>query len=169
VDAAEPGSVATKSLKGYGWLQGRYPRTSLGDTFLWTKRSATRPNRVTQQIRNLRPGQLYSLKLVTADYQELERGKSVQQKYAVGLQITPATTIREKSFQQPMANNYAHALGPFNDQNQAWMNYHYLVFRAEGQSATLTLSDWSGARDAGGPAGQELIYNFVEVQPYLEL
>jgi hypothetical protein len=169
VDAAEPGSVATKSLKGYGWLQGRYPRTSLGDTFLWTKRSATRPNRVTQQIRNLRPGQLYSLKLVTADYQELERGKSVQQKHAVGLQITPATTIREKSFQQPMANNYAHALGPFNDQNQAWMNYHYLVFRAEGQSATLTLSDWSGARDAGGPAGQELIYNFVEVQPYLEL
>jgi hypothetical protein len=106
--------------------------------------------------------------MVTADYQELERGKSVQQKHAVGLQITGARTIPEKSFQQPMANNYAHGLGPFNEQNKAWMNYHYLVFRAEDQSATLTLSDWPNAHEAGEPPGQELIYNFVEVQPYLE-
>jgi hypothetical protein len=168
VDAAEPDSVAAKSLKGYGWLQGRYPRTSLGDTFLWTRRSAARPNRVTQEIRNLRPGQLYSLKLVTADCQELERGKSVRQKHAVRLEVTGAKPIPEKSFQQPMANNYAHALGPFNDQNKAWMNYHYLVFRAESPSAKLVLSDWTDVRDAGGPPGQELVYNFLEVQPYLD-
>src|SRR5438552_2997985 len=71
VQAAEPGSVDTKHLTGFGWLEGRYPRTQLGDTFLWTKRSAARPNRVTQEIKHLRPGKLYSLKLVSADYQEL--------------------------------------------------------------------------------------------------
>ena len=168
VDAAEIGSVATNSFRGFGWLEGRYPRTSLGDTFLWTKRSAARPNRVTQQIKNLRPGRLYSLKLVTADYQELVQGKSAEQKHAVSIQLGGARIVVEKSFQQPMANNYAHTLGAFKDQNKFWMNDHFVVFRAKGRSAKLTISDWASATSPGGPEGQELIYNFVEVQPYFE-
>jgi len=168
VDAAEAGSVATNGLWGFGWLEGRYPRTKLGDTFLWTKRSALCPNRVTQEIRNLRPGRLYSLKLVTADYQELTQGKSVEQKHAVSIQLGGAKILAEKSFQQPMANNYAHTLGAFKDQNKFWMNDHFLVFRAKGRSAKLTISDWASGMSPGGPEGQELIYNFMEVQPYFE-
>lgn len=168
VDAAEIGSVATNSFRGFGWLEGRYPRTSLGDTFLWTKRSAARPNRITQQIKNLRRGKLYSLKLVTADYQELVQGKSAEQKHAVSIQLGGARIVVEKSFQQPMANNYAHTLGAFKDQNKFWMNDHFVVFRAKGRSAKLTISDWASAMSPGGPEGQELIYNFVEVQPYFE-
>lgn len=166
VAPAEAESVEAKTLKGYGWLQGRYPRTPLGDTFLWTKRSAHKPNLVSQEIRHLQPGKLYSLKLVTADYQELQRGKSVEQKHAVTIALDDVTVLSPKSFQHVNANNYAHQLGAFNEQNKAWMNYHSCVFRAIGQTAKLVVSDWGGVEGPGGPVGQELMFNFIELQPY---
>jgi hypothetical protein len=169
VDAAEADSVNTNSFTGFGWLEGRYPRTRLGDTFLWTKRSARQPNRITQELKHLKPGKLYSLKLVTADYQELVGGKSDSQKHAVRIHIDGAKLLPEKSFQLPMANNYAHTFGAFKDENKFWMNYHFILFRVEGRSATLTLSDWAEDGKPGGPVGQELAWNFVEMQPYFEM
>ncbi len=47
------------------------------------------------------------------------------------------------------------------------MNYHWRVFRAKSATARLTVSDWKSAAEAGGPIGQELIFNFLELQPYL--
>jgi len=75
---------------------------------------------------------------------------------------------REKSFQSAVPNNYAHQLGAFIDTNRAWLNYHWKVFRANGPVAKLTISDWFSDQEPGGPIGQELIYNFIEVQPYWE-
>ena len=46
------------------------------------------------------------------------------------------------------------------------MNYHQVVFRAQDETARLTLADWAGDRDPGGPVGEELIWNFMQVQPY---
>jgi hypothetical protein len=48
------------------------------------------------------------------------------------------------------------------------MNYHWRIFRATGAEARLTISDWAAPDDPGGPVGQELMLNFVEVQPYFE-
>ena len=42
------------------------------------------------------------------------------------------------------------------------------MFRATGPSAQLTLSDWASPADAGGPAGQELMFNYLQVQPCFE-
>jgi hypothetical protein len=168
VEAAEEGSVGTKRVKGYSWLQGRYPRTNQGDTFLWMKRSAKKPNIVWQEIKNLKPGRLYSLKMVTADYGELMKGESVKQKHAVSIRLEGVEIIPEKCFQFVIANNYAHHWGPFNDKHPFWMNYHFRVFRAKDRTAKLTISDWADERETGGPIGQELMVNFVEVQPYLE-
>jgi hypothetical protein len=168
VDAAEEGSIATKSMKGYSWLQGRYPQTRMGDTFLWTKRSDQKPNTVTQEIRNLQAGRLYSLKMITADYGDLTEGRSVQQKHAVSVRIDGVEWVPEKCFQSVIPNNYAHGMGPFNAQHNAWLNYHWKVFRAQGPTAKLTISDWANPTDPSGPAGQELMYNFIEVQPYFE-
>jgi len=47
------------------------------------------------------------------------------------------------------------------------MNYHWRVFRAKGKTARLRVSDWQSDTAPGGRVGQELIYNFIEVQPYL--
>tara|TARA_B100001123_G_scaffold291655_1_gene325142 strand:- start:3125 stop:3274 length:150 start_codon:yes stop_codon:yes gene_type:complete len=46
------------------------------------------------------------------------------------------------------------------------MNYHWRVFRATRDRALLTISDWSSNQNPGGPSGQELMFNFIEVQPY---
>jgi hypothetical protein len=123
---------------------------------------------VSQAIKHLQPGKLYSLKMVTADYQELQRGKSVEQQHAVSIALDGVTLLPGKSFQHPIASNYAHQLGAFNEQNPAWMNYHFRVFRAIGQTAKLAISDWAGPEAPGGPTGQELMFNFIEVQPYFE-
>lgn len=168
VASAEPDGVETKSLRGYSWLQGRYPRTALGNTFLWTKRSAQKPNVVSQTIQNLQPGKLYSLKMITADYQELLRGKSEPQKHAVSIALDGVSLLPGKSFQHVNANNYAHQLGAFTAENKAWMNYHFRVFRVTGPTANLAISDWAGPEAPSGPAGQELMFNFIEVQPYFE-
>ena len=47
------------------------------------------------------------------------------------------------------------------------MNYHWHVFRAQKNTATLTVSDWTTEKEPGGPIGQELMFNFIEIQPYL--
>jgi hypothetical protein len=38
--------------------------------------------------------------------------------------------------------------------------------RRPDDQAGLQISNWSSASEPGGPAGQELMMNFVEVQPY---
>jgi len=166
VNAAEEGSIAVKSMEGYSWLQGRYPRTHLGDTFLWMKRNNRRPNIIFQEIKNLRPGQLYSMKMITADYKDLREGRSVRRKHAISIRIDGVELIPERCFQSVIPNNYAHRLGPFTDKHKFWFNYHWRVFRAKAPSARLTISDWTSDSEPGGPIGQELILNFIEVQPY---
>ena len=48
----------------------------MGDTFLLVKRSDKKPNVFSQEIKDLTPGRVYSLKMITADYQDLVREES---------------------------------------------------------------------------------------------
>jgi hypothetical protein len=76
--------------------------------------------------------------------------------------------VTDSCFQEVIPSCYAHSLGPFNINHRAWFNYHWRVFRARDKTARLIISDWLSSSDPGGPIGQELLFNFVEVQPYLE-
>jgi hypothetical protein len=164
---AEPGSIEVKHFEGYGWLEGRYPPSRMGDNFLVMKRSAAKPNTFSQTIKALQPGRLYSLRMYTGDYGELTSGKSTQQKHAVSIEIAGAEVLRDKSIQHVFPNCYSHNKGPFDSANNLWMNFHRLLFRATSPTATLTISDWAAPTDPGGPAGQQLIFNFIQAQPYL--
>ncbi|HOX37232.1 MAG TPA: hypothetical protein PL033_04515 [Candidatus Brocadiia bacterium] len=166
LEAAEDGSIAAKSRKGYSWLQGRYPRTTQGDTFLWMKRSAAKPNVVRQELANLVPGKLYSAKMITGDYGELASGKSEKKSHGISLIPGDGEILADRSFTSIVANNYSHGLDRFDASNNFWFNYHLIIFRAKSEKATLTISDWTPDGKSGGPAGQEVICNFVEVQPY---
>ena len=134
------------------------------DTALWMKRSRVRPNVVSQEIKSLQPGRLYSLRLFTADGRDL----SVKQEHAVSIAVEGASVLREKCFRHVFANSYSHHYGPYNDKHNAWMNYHWMIFRATGDRATLRISDWASAAEPGGPVGQELLVNLVQVQPFEE-
>ena len=48
------------------------------------------------------------------------------------------------------------------------MNYHWRVFMAKETTTKLTVTDWQHDQQPGGPIGQELMFNFIEVQPYIE-
>ena len=170
ISPAEPGSIQPKKRKGYSWLEGRYPPTPVGNTFLWMKRSGAKPNNFAQEIKKLRPGRLYSLKMITADYQDLVQERSRKAANAVTIQLDNAEILPgpKNSFQFTFPNCYAHVVGKFNAEYPFWMNYHWRVFQAKGPTARLVVTDWECGAATGGADGQELIYNFIEVQPYLE-
>ena len=162
---AESGAITAGEFAGYGQLQGRYPGGAFGDTFLVMKRSARAPNRFSQELGGLQAGRLYSLKLITGDYADLQAGTSRKDQQAVAIQIEGAQ-VQEGGFSYPFCS--ARGPAPFTTQNRFWMTYHWLQFRAQGPTAKLTVSDWAKPDALGGPVGQEVMYSFLEVQPVLE-
>ena len=162
VEASEPNAVAAGSMEGFSWLQGRYPKTSDGDRFCAMRRSPNGPNRVSQTIKALQPGRLYSLKFISGAPEQLERAQQV----AVSGEIANADLLPEYAFQFTYPSSYSHDHGPYSREHRAHMNFHRLVFRPRTTSATLTISDWATRTEPGGPAGQTIAINFVEVQPF---
>ena len=67
-----------------------------------------------------------------------------------------------------MESGYWYPVGKFNAQNPYYLNYHQVVFRAQEETAELQLSDWMSSDEPGGPAGEEQIWNFIQIQPYVE-
>ncbi len=177
IRSAKPDSVQPKSCKGYGVLQGRWG-TGMGDTVLWTKRSADRPNVFTQDIKNLEPGRLYSMKMITSDYQNLFKGESEKKQDAVSIEIENVELLTEpdKSFQLTYTHNPGGSWTPmekeirdkFSLEHPYWLNYHRRIFRAKAPTAKLTVTDWQSESSPGGPPDQELMFNFIQIQPYFE-
>ncbi len=168
---AEDGGISIEHAAGYGTLQTRAggDERKVGDNFLVTRRSAKAPNRVSQQIRQLTPGRTYSVKMFTADYGNFKKGKSKDQAHHISITIGGVDLSPEKEFHQRFPTTLAGSVyGPFNRENRFHLTYHRVVFRARATEAVLTLSDWVSDNDPGGAVGQELMYNFIEVQSYLD-
>ena len=166
VAQAEPGSVNTGTMQGFGKLEGRVRGSSRGDNFVRMKRSARKPNRVVQQLKGLEPGRLYSLKMFTADYHTFQSGTVSKQKHAVEIRIDNAEIIPDRAFQAVIQSRWGQEVPPFSRERQPWLNYYWRLFRETGTTADLTISDWASAEEPSGPIGQELMFNFIEVQPY---
>ena len=165
VSATEEGSVKTKTVSGLGTLFGRYGSAAHGNSFLWMKRHADRPNKVSQEINNLKPGRLYSMKMIAADWQDVSQGKAQKKRLAVSVNIEGVDIIPSRSFISDIRGIYR--IGFFQDKSSGpAYNHHRRVFRAKGEKANLTISDWADEKKRGGPVGQEILLNFIEIQPY---
>ncbi len=162
IEPAEEDSVRVARQEGLGWLQGRYPRTSEGDTGLLMIRSDKRPNTLSQRIKDLEPGRLYSFRMFCSDYDDMSKPEL----HAVSVTLEGVELIQKKCFNHMGHNCYSHAHGPFDRENRAWFNYVWRVFRAKAPTATVTVTDWKSLSEPGGKVGQRLIYNFACVQPY---
>lgn len=165
VTAAEDGTVGAGRFTGYGNLEGRYPRGDAGDTFLRMRRSAKRANVVSQRAQGLQPGRLYSLKLITADHGDLLAGRSTEARQTISIALEGAE-ILPGGFSHPFCSSTE--VKPFTAKQPLWMTYHWLRFRATGPTANLSISDWARPDAPGAAVGQEVILNFVELQPVLE-
>ncbi len=150
------------------WHRGEYPDDPAGNTYLWTKRQADKPNQAVQTIRNLVPDKLYTVQMITSDYQDIIQGKSEQKQHAVSLVVDGAEILPEGGYQSvAQSSPWSHEQLPFKN-GPAWFNHHRVMFRAKSPTARLTISDWAGAGNPGGPVGQELMFNYIQVQPYYE-
>jgi len=170
IQSAEPNSIQAREHKNYNRLQGRFGGVIVGDSFLWMKRSQKKPNTFSQEIKNLEPGRLYSMKMITSDYQNLIQEISERKEDAISINLEGAETLTDasKNFQYPFASGYWVSMGKFGAKRRYMMNYHWRVFRAKGTTAKLTVSDWKSDAEPGGPVGQELTFNFIEIQPYMD-
>ena len=166
LSAAAEGNMTAKKAEKFGWLEGRFDTSGVGDTVLWTKRSAKKPNVFAQEIKNLEPGRLYSLRFFTGNFQDYLKGKSRGYKHGTSVKVENADLIPDKTFQTNIKSCYAHTYKSFNQDNNYRMNYYQRVFRAKGKTARLVLSDWTSDTKPGGAEGTELIWNFMQVQPY---
>lgn len=163
VTPAIEGSVTTETMEGFSWLQGRYPRTTQGDQFCVMTRNAAKPNRIQQTIRGLEPGRAYSLKVISADLSALDK----KQEIALDIQIDGAQILDDMKIDQPISSCYSHEVEPYTKDHPAWFNYHWRVFVPEGIKADLTIEDWADSGKPGGPDGQRIAFNFVEVMPFI--
>jgi len=162
LDPAEQGSIRPVFERGFGWHQARVGRTE-GDTSLLMVRNASRPNRCSQEIKDLRPGRLYVLNMFSGDRKDMSK----KERHAVRIQIENTTVIPEKSYTYVHTNaGGSRGYPPYTQEGTAWLNFHYQVFRAHGNTAQLVITDWKTDTEPAGPIGQELIYNFINVQPY---
>ncbi len=165
VTAAEEGAVTPGTFAGYGNLTGRYPASSYGDTFMVMKRGAKAANVLSQEVKGLTPGRLYSLKVITGDYADLRAGKSRNAAVPVSIAVDGAAA-QPGDFSQSFPSNAA--VKAFTATETFWMTYHYLTFRATGPTARLSISDWLKPDAPDAPLGQEVMVNFVELQPVME-
>ncbi len=172
IHAAEQGSIQVKSFPRYGRIEGRYMGLGrpadpehIGDTFLWMKRSARGPNTVSQPIKDLQPGRLYSLKMLTCDYEDLvhprKKTKEEARPFIGNVSITGVEFDKQRSFQEVYASSPEPPI-------PVWITYHWIVFRAGSSTATLTVSDWDADGKITNTFGQEQSFNFLELQPYHE-
>ena len=163
--------MVVKSHPGFAAKQERRPYRSWMETpFLLTNRSAEKPNVFSQEIRNLEAGKLYSARIWIADYNDLMTNTTFKGKnYAVNISVQGGEIwddwYRTKGYTDAdgaKSNIFIQPTGGLLCQVQQ------LIFRAAGPTATLSISDWKNDTEPGGAAGQELIFNNIDVHPYLE-
>jgi hypothetical protein len=172
IQQAEADSVSAKVLDGFGNMQGCYGGgKAIGSHYLLLKRSAKAPNVIRQTVTNLQPGKLYSVKMLTVDYHDIQSESSKRQVHALSVDIEGADLVPEKSFTEPVpgAHKFTRVLADKSTVTEPmWVNMHFRLFRAKSPTAALRISDWAAADAPGGPIGQELMLNFIELQPYFE-
>ena len=163
-DQNRRGTLTLGAMEGFSWLQGRYPRTSDGDTFCVFTLNDKAPNRIDQGIRALQPGRLYSVKMISASLGALDERAVLP----IAIQVSGAECLPEFGFQEPFSSCYSHEVGRYNSCTPAWFNFHRVVFRAQSREARLTITDWPDGTGPGGPTGLCIAFNFIEVQPFWE-
>ncbi len=101
--------------------------------------------------------------MITADHGDFAAKAYEKKRHAVTIEVEGAVEILDMWLQSdtcnPKAKGWDNAARP-----RAWVNYHRHVFRATGDTAELRISDWG----LGPRAEVELMFYFIEVQPYLE-
>ncbi|MCK5801962.1 MAG: hypothetical protein KAI66_03980 [Lentisphaeria bacterium] len=163
-EPVEPGGIEARLEPGFGLARGTMLPAPVGDSVVVLKRTGQRANRLTQTLRELIPGALYTVRLYSGDADGLENGASKNREHAISLALAGGELLPEHTARDV----YDHAYGGRSHRaSRTWFNRHIWVFRAAGTSAELSIHDVPD--DATGALKpQTLLVNFVEVRRLLE-
>lgn len=157
VRPADQGSITFKKTEDLSFKKGYLP---VGPGAMIMKRSSKKANIVRQEIRNLRPGHFYSLRMFVGDPTATDL--KPRRKYSYSVTINGVETIPEEYRQDIQRGDTA-------VKDSICWNYNYMVFKATKPTAMLEISDWNNAKTFGGQVGQELIFDFVQIQPFFPI
>jgi len=157
VEAAAPDSIRPDRIKDFGWLEGRYWKTTIGDNLVRITRSAQGGNTLSQTIKGLQPGRRYCAKLMALDTAHWTH----REKAGISLRVDGANPVLKHSFHTLVESHNFNAVAVC-DHKQALVNYIRVVFDAVAETAELIITD----DVAYGLPDQDLGCNFVEVQPW---
>ena len=132
-----------------------------------TRRSGERANRFSQKVTGLTAGRLYSVKMFSADHDDITKGRNTKSAHAASITVDGGEMLPERSICEVFTRGGGSYAKEDREENR-WITYRVESFRASGEEAMLTILDWESEEVPGGPAGQELIHNFIEVEPCLE-
>ena len=157
VEAAAEGSVRPDHIEDFGWIEGRYWKTSTGDHLVRLTRNEQGGNTLRQAVAGLEPGRRYVAKLLAIDTAHWTH----REKAGIALRIDGVAPVPEHSFHTMVESHESGSVDACEHQ-QALINYLRVVFDATAETATLTITDDLPY----GLADQDLGCNFVEVQPW---
>lgn len=162
IEPAAEGSIHHGEMDGFSFLEGRYPRYPEGDTFCVLRATGEKPNSVSQTLRSLEPGRLYSLKMYSANLDNLDRNLPTP----LSIRLDGVEELPEFAFDFVFPSSYAHVVPPYDSRNPAHMTFHRRVFRALGDNGSLFVGDFrKDVADAIEP-GHRTVFNFVQIQPF---
>ena len=162
---AEPGSVTNLSRKGFARdVQKRCHVEISGTRFALFTRSAKGPNKVIQNIRNLKAGEWYVVEFASSVYANVLAPRSAYDR-------EPQLWARVKGM--PFDERYTgDSLYPRGANNWALpkkacpVRTSRRVFKATAETAELEISDWKSDVEPGGPIGRRATLNNISVNPY---
>ena len=163
IEPAAGNSIEVRKIDNLGHLAGRYGNHQAGNQCLVMRRSATQPNRIHQTIKQLDPGRVYSLRMVSFPVGALSRGSGnpvFDDVSKINISIDGADRVDEKCFD--------HLYRSIHTSEQMYFNYHVRRFRANAQTAKLTISDWVNPNKRGGNVGRQTGMHSIEIRPYLD-
>jgi glycosyl hydrolase family 2 len=155
-------SISRGYIDGFSLVAGRYWPIYKGDTFVSMKRSDEGPNRVSQTIKALKPGALYTLKLHAADLQNLES----DHKLGMDVVLEDVEIVDDLCFDTVFRSSSFGRSRSLKQHERIFGTLHRIVFLAKQKTAKLTISDWNSEASPGGRPNQQLACNFVLVRPY---
>jgi hypothetical protein len=169
---AAPNSIRIETLPYYGTNRGmlNYKKVKgSGDSVAVLTSIPNKTNILKQKIKNLTVGKAYAVNLIVNSYTDYKAGIGKARKLPFYVEIKNATKIESKC-NLNVTNIRGRGILPeqyIKNKAKSYINYHTVVFRAKSNIVELILKDC----DSGGnrsKAGDELMVNFIQVQPYYE-
>lgn len=160
-DAAEKDSLQHERIDNFGRSVLRRINekdAALGDNVCVFRQSAKGPNRLSQKISGLKPGEKYVLRYAVVNRQEASQKKPSGKKYPLTVTLDGAENITGTS---PLGKY----VGADGITVAGLVNNCALVFQPARENVTITFSD-GPADAASGNAGQKLLLNSIRIAPY---